>query len=260
MLKSNFYISHAIKVKKLILLGLLLPSMAQANDEVTKFNDLALQCANGVHPNTLQALVRTESGFNPYAIGVVDGAIKQPTTFAEAVAAAKKLHEEGKNFSMGLAQINRYNLAKYDLDYESVFDPCKNLHVGQEILAECFGRAGGEPQTALQRALSCYYSGNFRTGFTQDFKGLPSYVERVKTAATKNSEEQIVKTATVEEEKESMRIPEIDVSVPTATPAVVKVKATKTKAVAKSKPEGEKVVAQAENSKKTNKWDVFGEW
>lgn len=251
MLKSNFYISHAIKVvKKLILLGLLLPSMAQANDEVTKFNDLALQCANGVHPNTLQALVRTESGFNPYAIGVVDGAIKQPTTFAEAVAAAKKLHEEGKNFSMGLAQINRYNLAKYDLDYESVFDPCKNLHVGQEILAECSGRAGGEPQTALQRALSCYYSGNFRTGFTQDFKGLPSYVERVKTAATKNSEEQIVKTATVE-------IPEIDVSVPTATPAVVK--ATKTKAVTKSKPEGEKVVAQAENSK-TNKWDVFGEW
>ena len=61
---------------------------------------MAKECGTGVHHSTLQAIVRTESAFNPYAIGVVGGSIKQPTNLADAVAAAYKLHSEGKNFSI----------------------------------------------------------------------------------------------------------------------------------------------------------------
>jgi type IV secretion system protein VirB1 len=34
-------------------------------------------------------------------------------------------------------------------------------------------------QHALQGAFSCYYSGNYSRGFRPDFKGQPSYVEKV---------------------------------------------------------------------------------
>ncbi len=158
-----------------------------------RFNDLAQQCSRGVHPNTLQAVARVESKFNPYAIGVVKGSLKrQPTSLAEAVATAKSLHAKGKNFSMGLMQVNRYNLAAYGLNYETVFDPCKNINAGAKILKECFDRAGGNGQIALQKAFSCYYSGNFKFGFKSDFKGQPPYVTKIILAAMDNSPHQII--------------------------------------------------------------------
>lgn len=159
-----------------------------------RFNDLAQQCSRGVHPNTLQAVARVESSFNPYAIGVVKSSLKrQPQTYAEAVATAKSLHAQGKNFSMGLMQVNRYNLAAYGLNYETVFEPCKNINVGAKILKDCFDRAGGKGQMALKKAFSCYYSGNFKFGFKSDFKGQPSYVAKVILAAMDNSPHQTIK-------------------------------------------------------------------
>lgn len=158
-----------------------------------RFNDLAQQCSSGVHPNTLQAVARVESKFNPYAIGVVKGSFKrQPRTHAEAVATAKSLHAQGKNFSMGLMQVNRYNLATYGLTYETVFEPCKNINAGAKILKDCFDRAGGQNQMALKKAFSCYYSGNFRFGFKSDFKGQPPYVSKVIMAAMDNSPHQTI--------------------------------------------------------------------
>lgn len=160
----------------------------------TRFNDLAQQCGNGVHPNTLQAVARVESGFNPYAIGVVKGSLKrQPRTLAEAVATAQSLHAQGKNFSMGLMQVNRYNLAVYGLNYQTVFDPCKNINAGAKILKSCFDRAGGKGQEALQKAFSCYYSGNFKFGFKSDFKGQPPYVTKIIMAALQNSPNQTIR-------------------------------------------------------------------
>lgn len=151
------------------------------------FNEMAKQCGASVHPNTLQAVARVESGFNPYAIGVVRGALpRQPRTYAEAVAAAKMLHAQGRNFSMGLMQVNKINLKTYGLNYETVFDPCKNIYAGSKILEQCFKGAGGASQVALQKAFSCYYSGNYRFGFTQGFKGQPSYVNKILLSAAKN--------------------------------------------------------------------------
>ena len=223
------------------------------------FNELARQCASGVHYNTMQAIARTESGFNPFAIGVVGGAIKQPTTFSEAVEAARQLDRAGRNFSMGLSQINRYNLAKYNLDYESVFDPCLNLKVGAEILSECFSRAPGDGQNALQKALSCYYSGNFKTGFTQDLAGLPTYVQRVIAAASKNDENQLIKQTEVKPKAQPKQvIPEIDPNTP--APVQVKVVAKPSKPKPKPKKRIDVVMTDVNKTKEKASWDAFGDW
>lgn len=147
------------------------------------FIDLAQQCAPAVHAQTMAAIVRVESGFNPFAIGVVKGSlVRQPRTLEEAVATATDLHEKGWNFSVGLSQVNKTNFKKYGLTIESAFDPCANLRAGAGILKQCFESAKGRfgaSQEALQAAFSCYYSGNFSTGFKEDFKGQPSYVQKV---------------------------------------------------------------------------------
>ncbi|MDP4573453.1 lytic transglycosylase domain-containing protein [Pseudomonas sp. LPH60] len=147
------------------------------------FLALAQQCAPTVAPQTMAALVQVESKFNPYVIGVVGGRLeRQPKTPQEAAATARALEQGGWNFSMGIAQVNRYNLSPYKLDYQSVFDPCANLRVGSKILEDCYTRAKNsiaDNQAALQAAFSCYYSGNFTRGFKPDKTGGLSYVQKV---------------------------------------------------------------------------------
>ena len=149
--------------------------------ETSTFIALALACSPAVHSGTALALVHTESSLNPHAIGVVGGWLeRQPQTKAEALATARQLQREGWNFSVGLAQINRHNLPRLHLTLEDAFDPCSNLQSMQTVLKDCFDRASissGDQQHALRRALSCYYSGNFKTGFDH------GYVRRVVSRA-----------------------------------------------------------------------------
>ena len=147
--------------------------------DASVFLALALACAPQVHADTARALVSVESAFNPWAIGVVGGAlVRQPRHRAEALATAKALRNAGLNFSVGLGQINVGNFDRLGLTVESAFEPCANLAAMQTVLAECFERASGSAskavdQVALRQALSCYYSGNFTTGFEH------GYVRRV---------------------------------------------------------------------------------
>jgi type IV secretion system protein VirB1 len=129
--------------------------------EMTQCPDLEIP----VH--VMRHVVQVESSFNPYAIGVVGGAlVRQPVSLAEAVATARDLEQRGYNFSVGLAQINRHNLAKYGLaSYEQAFSVCSNLRVGARILSECHARAGAD----WGKAFSCYYSGNFSTGYQHGY-------------------------------------------------------------------------------------------
>ena len=144
------------------------------------FIALVTACAPLVHPATAQALVSVESGFNPHAIGVVGGVLeRQPRNAHEALATANHLRDAGWNFSVGLAQLNVRNFDRLGLSIRTAFDPCENLKAMQSILIECIERAGtgAAPQRDLRRALSCYYSGNFVTGFRH------GYVARVVDAA-----------------------------------------------------------------------------
>ena len=144
--------------------------------DATTLSALAMACAPLVHPSTTIALVSVESSFNPHAIGIVGGALhRQPRSHAEALVTVGQLQYGGWNFSVGLAQINSRNFSRLGLNARTAFDPCENLRAMQTVLGECFDRAAARSpsQTALRQALSCYYSGNFATGFRD------GYVQRV---------------------------------------------------------------------------------
>ncbi|WP_413705577.1 lytic transglycosylase domain-containing protein [Ralstonia sp. Ralssp110] len=215
------------------------------------FSTLAQQCAPGVHPTTLQAVVRTESGFNPYAIGVVGGHLaRQPKTRAEAVATAKALAAQGLNFSMGLGQVNKAHLPRFGLNYESVFDACANLQAGARILQECYDRARTQvgPDKALNAAISCYYSGNFSRGFQVERTGT-SYVQRVAANATAvNPNLEVVPAIAVVMDRPAARVPKN-----TANPRP-------TQPASGAAPEPSTATAQNERSKTRAKWDAFGDF
>jgi len=153
--------------------------------DLATFMAVAVACAPLVDPGTTQAVVATESAFNPNAIGVVGGVLeRQPRDRREALATARMLHARGFNYSVGLAQISVRNFAKLGLDVETAFEPCANLQAMQVLLDDCFERASAHETTsqrALRAALSCYYSGNFVTGFRQ------GYVRRVVKASAATS-------------------------------------------------------------------------
>ncbi|MDG6381288.1 lytic transglycosylase domain-containing protein [Pseudomonas savastanoi pv. phaseolicola] len=146
------------------------------------FLALAMQCAPSIHPATLTPIVKTESSFNPYAIGVVGRVLpRQPQSLDEAVLAVKKLVAEGADFSIGLGQINRQH---FDVSRpEPVFEPCTNLRMAARELQACYvkvRKTDPDVQSALHKAISCYYSGNPKRGFKAEAEfGGSSHVQRV---------------------------------------------------------------------------------
>jgi hypothetical protein len=115
----------------------------------------------------MAAIVHVESNGNPYAIGVVNGALrKQPRTLSEAQQTVALLKQQGFNYSIGAAQVNKTNFEAYNINPESSgFDFCSSVKAGAKILAACYVRSYSD----WPKAFSCYYSGNFTTGFKQGY-------------------------------------------------------------------------------------------
>jgi type IV secretion system protein VirB1 len=142
------------------------------------FVALAQECAPWVAPQTMAAIVKTESAFRPLAIGINGGAklVRQPENKAEAVATAKWLIDNRYNIDMGLGQVNSDNLPRIGLSVEDAFDPCRNLAAAATILHQNYKRARAvhpTEQGALQAALSAYNTGSMTRGFSN------GYVQRV---------------------------------------------------------------------------------
>jgi type IV secretion system protein VirB1 len=132
-----------------------------------------------VPAEVMQHVVNVESSQNRYAIGVVGGQlVRQPQNLGEAVATVRMLEQKGYNYSLGVAQINRNNLGKYGIDsYEKAFEVCPNLSAGSQILAQCYASANRD----WGKAFSCYYSGNFTTGYRD------GYVQKIYASIAKSS-------------------------------------------------------------------------
>lgn len=98
-------------------------SLAQFNAPLTRaqVRAMASQCALKVHPDTIEAIIRQESAYHPYALsinhpateaqrqGYPDGLYQlaqQPRTRREAIAWAKWLLRHGHTVSIGLMQVN----------------------------------------------------------------------------------------------------------------------------------------------------------
>jgi type IV secretion system protein VirB1 len=163
-----------------------------------------------VPDDVMEHVVRVESSFNPFAIGVVGGRlVRQPKTLREALATVGMLEQRGYNFSLGLAQVNRHNLARYGLpSYEAAFRPCPNLRAGARILAECRQRIGGD----WGGAFSCYYSGNAVTGFRH------GYVQKV-FASMREAEADRSDVIRIVDGSKRQRIPSSRSPIHEATPA-----------------------------------------
>lgn len=144
------------------------------------FYSVAKQCAVNVEPTVAAAIVHTESSYNPFAIGVVGGSIRQPRNLTEAILAVRTLKKNGNDFSVGLTQVNQSNFVRYGLNESNMFDLCANMRAGAGIFKNCFDRTSSKYSYdgRLRLAASCYYSGNFKTGFKQDFRGQPPYVTK----------------------------------------------------------------------------------
>lgn len=152
----------------------------------TAFLAAAMQCAASIHPSTALDVARVESGFNPYAIAeIIPKAARslgdnnvishQPASRDKAEHIIRRLMAQGRRYSVGLMQITSTNFHHYGVTASDLLDPCTNLLVFERILSDCYQRGG-----SLKRALSCYYSGNFRTGLQPEaaFSGT-SYVQRM---------------------------------------------------------------------------------
>lgn len=144
---------------------------------------LAARCAPSVAFETLAAIVRTESGFQPFALGVNGpggGAFFPETREAAAALATDLIVRQGRSVDLGLMQVNSSNLRALDLTIAEVLDPCTNLSAGARILRDGFANASrgeADPQQALRVALSRYNTGHPERGFAN------GYVRRVQGAA-----------------------------------------------------------------------------
>jgi type IV secretion system protein VirB1 len=148
-------------------------------------------CAPNAALNTMLAVATTESDFHPYAIsvnspqkiasrfGLANQAIefqRQPASKLEAVLWMRWLLQHRISVSVGLLQVNTDNAARFHLDPERLFDPCTNVAVGANLLAEAYTaqkQAAPNDPDALLHALSIYNSGTANFGFSNE------YVDRI---------------------------------------------------------------------------------
>lgn len=145
---------------------------------------LFFQCAPDVAPDTLLAIIRTESGGNPYIVNnITDKEVKSFDSLEQAASYGNELLKKGANFSAGLMQIYSGNFSSLDInDAAHIFEPCNNIKAGATILTKNYiSLKKGDEQEKLRKALSMYYSGNTKTGFKKE--GKTSYVERVENHA-----------------------------------------------------------------------------
>lgn len=138
------------------------------------FNALAAECAPWVAPQTMAAIVKTESQFKPFAININGGAKleRQPATKEEATVTAKWLISNNYNIDLGLGQVNSKNLTKTNLSVDDAFDPCKNLAAAATILQwnyESASKSFPSEQAALHAAISAYNTGSFTKGLSNGY-------------------------------------------------------------------------------------------
>lgn len=129
---------------------------------------LASRCAANVAPQTVLAIVRTESRGEPLAFNV-NGArqARRATTEAEVIATARRYVDAGYSVDLGLGQINSRNMTPLGLTWDTVFKPCTNIAALGRLLTQNFQTAqvGRDPQTALRVAFSLYNTGSTSRGF-----------------------------------------------------------------------------------------------
>ena len=133
---------------------------------------LASQCAPTVAPDTVLAIIQTESSGKPFALNVNGG--RQParqSNAADAASIARSFVAAGYSVDLGLGQINSRNMRWLGLTWETVFDPCTNVAALGRVITQNYNTAipGRDSQLALRVALSLYNTGSSSRGFRNGY-------------------------------------------------------------------------------------------
>lgn len=135
---------------------------------------VAQHCAPRIDTALVVRLVRRESGFNAFAIGLDGRAVlkPQPTSFDAAVQAAERLIQQGVKFSAGPAQLHIDNIRRLGLTWRQVFHPCTNISIGEGIFLDFHRKAlaaGYRGDEAVYAALRGYNSGNINAAISNNY-------------------------------------------------------------------------------------------
>lgn len=134
---------------------------------------LLTECAPMDQHQILNALIKTESGGDPFVIH--DNSSRKKflsKTAEEAISTADTLLHQGHSIDMGLVQINSKNLPKLGLSVRQVFDPCTNIKAASTIwgwgLQMAVGKYGVGQQATLA-SVSAYNTGSLSAGFANGY-------------------------------------------------------------------------------------------
>jgi type IV secretion system protein VirB1 len=139
------------------------------------FANMAARCAPAVPAKTLEAVARTESGLDPWALhDNTTGVSEVPASEDQAQSDAAAWISRGDSVDVGLMQINSANFGALGLSAGAALDPCASLAGGAAVLQAAYG--GGtttaEQQVALLMALSRYNTGSPLKGIMNGYAGL----------------------------------------------------------------------------------------
>lgn len=136
---------------------------------------LATQCVPNVAPETITAVVRTESQGEALAVNVngLGRKVAQPTSVAQAIEVARFYVAKGYSVDLGLGQINSRNMKALGLSWDTVFEPCTNIAAAGAVISGNYHSVsvGLHPQRALRIALSMYNTGSQSRGFSNGYVG-----------------------------------------------------------------------------------------
>ncbi|WP_242734304.1 lytic transglycosylase domain-containing protein [Xanthomonas translucens] len=140
---------------------------------------LIVACSIGVHPQTVQAIIKHESGGNPYAINNQARSF-YPTRLEDAQRIAVEQVRAGRSTDVGLMQVNSQHLRKFGVTPKDLLEPCTNIRIGTTILRQDYAQTWAKyraEKPALLGALSMYNTGNESRGLSN------GYVREVSQAA-----------------------------------------------------------------------------
>jgi hypothetical protein len=130
---------------------------------LVNFSALATRCTPSVSQETLGAVVRTESNFNPWTLhDNTSGVTERPSSLQATLSDAWRWIGRGDSVDISLMQINSANFGAFGITARAALDPRVLLAPGAAVLraANGGGQTGADEQVTLLMALSRYNTGS----------------------------------------------------------------------------------------------------
>lgn len=93
--------------------------------------------------DVVKAISRVESRGQPYLLTIA-GKRYMCDTKTEALIIARKAHAEGKDFDVGMMQVNNSVLSRYGIPLDAALDPAANILLGAYLLRAAIKHTGGD--------------------------------------------------------------------------------------------------------------------